>query len=104
MENGTVKGLTKERHGKTLHNMSSSSLRKKSDMTLVSKVPISCLRLFLANLQEVILGTKLSILFPAIPLAIIAHYCNFGKVSLFIFFKFLIPAFRRSKIVVFLLS
>uniref|UniRef100_A0A162A345 Vacuolar cation/proton exchanger n=1 Tax=Daucus carota subsp. sativus TaxID=79200 RepID=A0A162A345_DAUCS len=85
MENGTVKGLTKERHGKTLHNMSSSSLRKKSDMTLVSKVPISCLRLFLANLQEVILGTKLSILFPAIPLAIIAHYCNFGKPWVFAF-------------------
>ncbi|KAH1256645.1 Vacuolar cation/proton exchanger 3 [Glycine max] len=42
MENGgggnIVKGLSKEmRHGRTAHNMSSSSLHKKSDLTLVSK-------------------------------------------------------------------
>ncbi|KAK9127983.1 hypothetical protein Syun_016780 [Stephania yunnanensis] len=67
------------RHGRTAHNMSSSSLRKKSDLSLVSKVRITLLRQFLTNLQEVILGTKLSILFPAVPLAIIAYYCNFGK-------------------------
>lgn len=84
MENGNVKVLTREKHGRTAQNMSTSSLRKKSDMTLVSKVPISFLRQFLANLQEVILGTKLSVLFPAIPLAIVAHYCGFGKVSLII--------------------
>ncbi|KAK1398250.1 Vacuolar cation/proton exchanger [Heracleum sosnowskyi] len=83
LENGNVKVLTREKHGRTAQNMSTSSLRKKSDMTLVSKVPISFLRLFLANLQEVILGTKLSVLFPAIPLAIIAHYCGFGKPWIF---------------------
>lgn len=83
MENGNLKGLSKEmKHGRTAHNMSSSSLRKKSDLTLVSKIRFPCLRHFLANLQEVILGTKLSVLFPAIPLAIIAQCYGFGKVSL----------------------
>ena len=82
MENGTLKGLSKEtRHGRTAHNMSSSSLRKKSDMTLISKVPCGIIRKVLANLQEVILGTKLSVLFPAIPLAIVAQCYGFGKVS-----------------------
>ncbi|XP_030480915.1 vacuolar cation/proton exchanger 3 [Cannabis sativa] len=80
MENGQPKGLSREgRHGRTAHNMSSSSLRKKSDIKLVSKVPCALLRTFLANLQEVILGTKLSILFPAIPLAIAAHSFGFGR-------------------------
>ncbi|KAJ0028088.1 hypothetical protein Pint_35177 [Pistacia integerrima] len=80
LENGNLKGLSKEnRHGRTAHNMSSSSLRKKSDLTLVSKVPCNFLRQSLANLQEVFLGTKLSVLFPAIPLAIIAHCYNFGR-------------------------
>ena len=39
------------------------------------------LRQFLANLQEVILGTKIAVLFPAIPLAIVADFYNFGRVS-----------------------
>ncbi|XP_048320465.1 vacuolar cation/proton exchanger 3 [Ziziphus jujuba] len=80
LENGNLKGLSREiRHGRTAHNMSSSSLRKKSDLTLVSKVPCGLLRKFLANLQEVILGTKLSVLFPAIPLAIAAQCYGFGR-------------------------
>ncbi|KAK4801794.1 hypothetical protein SAY86_022281 [Trapa natans] len=76
-----LKGSSKEsgRHGRTAHNMSSSSLRKKSEIRLVSKVPCRLLRQFLANLQEVILGTKLSILFPAIPLAIVAQCFGFGR-------------------------
>ncbi|XP_042491555.1 vacuolar cation/proton exchanger 3-like [Macadamia integrifolia] len=82
LENGgscNLKGSSKEiRHGRTAHNMSSSSLRKKSDISLVSKIPCSLLRQFFKNLQEVILGTKLSVLFPAIPLAIIASAYNFG--------------------------
>ncbi|KAI3694894.1 hypothetical protein L1987_77877 [Smallanthus sonchifolius] len=83
-ENGSVKRLTKEsRHGhghsRTAHNKSSSSLRRKSDMTLVSKVPCSTVRNFLANLQEVILGTKLSVLFVAIPFAIAAQYFGFAR-------------------------
>lgn len=68
-------------HGRTAHNMSSSSLRKKSDLTLVSKVRCAPLRDFLANLQEIFLGTKLFILFPAVPLAVVAEYFNFGRVT-----------------------
>ncbi|MCI59764.1 vacuolar cation/proton exchanger 3-like, partial [Trifolium medium] len=59
--------------------MSATSLRKKSDHTLVSRVRCASLRNVLVNIQEVILGTKLSILFPAIPAAIIAHYLGLGK-------------------------
>ncbi|XP_039068000.1 vacuolar cation/proton exchanger 3-like [Hibiscus syriacus] len=83
-ENGNWKGCSKEiRHGRTAHNMSSSSLRKKSDLTLVSKVRFVMLRQFLTNLQEVILGTKLSVLFPAIPLAIVAECYGFGRPWIF---------------------
>ncbi|KAH1068735.1 hypothetical protein GLYMA_03G058500v4 [Glycine max] len=88
MENGgggnIVKGLSKEmRHGRTAHNMSSSSLHKKSDLTLVSKVHSIPLRNVLVNLQEVVLGTKLSILFPAIPLAVVAQCYGFGRPWIF---------------------
>ncbi|KAI3939080.1 hypothetical protein MKX01_001948 [Papaver californicum] len=88
VENGgagnTIKGTSREfKHGRTAHNMSSSSLRKKSDISLIQKVKIGPLRRFLANLQEVILGTKLVILFPAIPLAIVAKYCHFGDAWVF---------------------
>lgn len=80
LEQGNPKGLSKEmKHGRTAHNMSSSSLRKKSDLKLISKVPCGLLRKLLANLQEVILGTKLSVLFPAIPLAIAAECYGFGR-------------------------
>ncbi|KAL4284078.1 hypothetical protein GQ457_16G023620 [Hibiscus cannabinus] len=80
LETGNLKGCSKEiRHGRTAHNMSSSSLRKKSDLTLVSKVRFVMLRQFLTNLQEVILGTKLSVLFPAVPLAIVAQCYGFGR-------------------------
>uniref|UniRef100_A0A6N2KK81 Uncharacterized protein n=1 Tax=Salix viminalis TaxID=40686 RepID=A0A6N2KK81_SALVM len=84
LENGNLKGSSKEmRHGRTAHNMSSSSLRKKSDLTLVSKVKYGMLRHLLANLQEVILGTKLSVLLPAIPLAIAAQSYGFGRPWIF---------------------
>ncbi|XP_024190791.1 vacuolar cation/proton exchanger 3 isoform X2 [Rosa chinensis] len=79
LENGNPKGLTKEHRKRSAHNRSSSSLRKKSDRTLISKIPCSLLRQFLANLQEVILGTKLSVLFPAIPAAILADSFGFGR-------------------------
>ncbi|CAJ1948780.1 unnamed protein product [Sphenostylis stenocarpa] len=84
VENGGVnlKGLSKEmRHGRTAHNMSSSSLRKKSDLALVSKVRSGPLKNVLLNIQEVILGTKLSILFPAIPLAIVAKCYGFARIA-----------------------
>ncbi|KAK9699119.1 hypothetical protein RND81_08G154000 [Saponaria officinalis] len=84
MENGGMKGMSKEiRPGKTAHNRSSSSLRKKSSVRLVSNVRCAMLRNVLSNLQEVFLGTKLAILFPAIPVAIFAHYYNFGRAWVF---------------------
>jgi hypothetical protein len=67
-------------HARTAHSVSSSSLRKKSDASLVRKVPVAPLRPLLANLQEVLLGTKLAILFPAVPLAIAAQCAAFGQV------------------------
>ncbi|KAJ6837412.1 vacuolar cation/proton exchanger 1a [Iris pallida] len=70
-------------HGRTVHNVSSSSLRKKSDLTLVHKVPFGPLRRVLANLQEIFLGTKLFVLFPAVPLAIAAEYYNLGRAWIF---------------------
>ncbi|CAN8317042.1 unnamed protein product [Cochlearia groenlandica] len=87
-ENGnanlTAKGSSRElRHGRTAHNMSSSSLRKKSDLRVIQKVPYKGLKDFLANIQEVILGTKLAILFPAIPAAIIGTYCGFSQPWIF---------------------
>ncbi|GLT55729.1 hypothetical protein SLA2020_288240 [Shorea laevis] len=86
LENGgNLKGSSKEmRHGRTAHNMSSSSLRKKSDLTLIQKVRCGLLRQLLTNLQEVILGTKLSVLFPAIPLAIVAKCHGFGRAWIFV--------------------
>lgn len=82
LENGNVKVLSKEmRNGRTAHNVSSSSLRKKSDTSLLSGIRVGLLRRFLGNLQEVLLGTKLFVLFVAIPLAIAAKYRRFGSVS-----------------------
>lgn len=85
LENGgNMKGASKElRHGRTAHNMSSSSLRKKSEIALLHKVRCGLLRQFLTNLQEVILNTKLWILFPAIPLAIVAEIYGFGRPWIF---------------------
>ncbi|KAK8947685.1 Vacuolar cation/proton exchanger 1a [Platanthera guangdongensis] len=92
LETGLIKpisvggGLSKEMrhgHGRTAHNMSSSSLRKKSDLSLVSKVRCGFLRNLLANLQEIFLGTKLFVLFPAVPLAIVAQSYGFGRAWVF---------------------
>ncbi|KAJ1283938.1 hypothetical protein BS78_03G165800 [Paspalum vaginatum] len=84
-------GLRAARHGphglsataRTAHNMSASALRKRSDASLVRKVPFEPLRPLLANLQEVFLGTKLAVLFPAVPLAIAAQCASFGQVWVF---------------------
>ncbi|KAK6927093.1 Sodium/calcium exchanger membrane region [Dillenia turbinata] len=62
------------------HSMSTTLLRKQSDLILPSK---GLLQLFLTNLHEVILGTKLVVLFPAIPLAILAHSYNLGRAWVF---------------------
>ncbi|KAK8514457.1 hypothetical protein V6N12_009163 [Hibiscus sabdariffa] len=68
---------------RTAQNRSNSFMRKKSDPMLVSTIRFQMLRLFLANLQEVILGTKLAVLFPAIPLAIAADYYKFERPWIF---------------------
>ncbi|KFK34433.1 hypothetical protein AALP_AA5G144200 [Arabis alpina] len=82
--NGNAKGSSRElRHGRTAHNMSSSSLRKKSDLRLIQKVPCKTLKNILSNLQEVILGTKLTVLFLAVPLAIIANSYHYGRPWIF---------------------
>uniref|UniRef100_A0A0D9V200 Vacuolar cation/proton exchanger n=1 Tax=Leersia perrieri TaxID=77586 RepID=A0A0D9V200_9ORYZ len=86
MEAGAGRKLAaRHPHGRsrTAHNMSSSSLRKKSDAALVRKVPVEPLRPLLANLQEVFLATKLAVLFPAVPLAIAAQCFRFGQVWVF---------------------
>lgn len=85
LQNGVVKGSL--RHARTAHNMSSSSLRKKSDLTLVSKVRLGCLRQLLVNLQEVVFGTRIWILFPAVPLAVLADSFGFARVSAVSFLK-----------------
>ncbi|CBI15957.3 hypothetical protein VitviT2T_008319 [Vitis vinifera] len=86
LENGEVKGLS-NKDGPHLirnaHTMSSSSLRKRSDPMLLPKVRCRVLRQFLNNLQEVILGTKLCLLFPAIPLAVLAKCYQFGRPWIF---------------------
>ncbi|GMJ00807.1 RARE COLD INDUCIBLE 4, cation exchanger 1 [Hibiscus trionum] len=68
---------------RTAQNRSNSFMRKKSDPILVSTIRFQILRQFLANLQEVIFGTKLVVLFPAIPLAIAADYYKFGRPWIF---------------------
>ncbi|KAL6618647.1 hypothetical protein ACP70R_033786 [Stipagrostis hirtigluma subsp. patula] len=70
--------------GRTAHNMSSSSLRKKSDLALLRKVPCAPLRRLLDNLQEVLLATKLAILFPAVLLALAARFFHFPQVWVFV--------------------
>lgn len=74
--------------GRTAQNISASLVRKKSDPMLLSKVRFQTVRVFLANIQEVIIGTKLCLLFPAIPLAILAECYEFGRVSGFAIFVF----------------
>ncbi|CAN6696163.1 unnamed protein product [Malus baccata var. baccata] len=77
-------GNNKEINGsKTPQNLSASILRKKSDPILVSNVRFQMLRNMLNNLHEVVLGTKLAVLFPAIPLAILADFYHFGRPWIF---------------------
>ncbi|KAJ7961242.1 40S ribosomal protein S3a [Quillaja saponaria] len=84
LESRNLKGSSREiKHRRATHNMSSSSLLKKSVLKLVSKVQCGLVRNVLANLQEVILGNKLSVPFPAIPLAINALCYGFGKPWIF---------------------
>lgn len=82
---GKILGKKEVGNSRTVHSTSmasaSSSLRKRSDLALLSKVKPRALKLLLANLQEVLLGTKLAVFFLAIPLAIAAKFFRFGRVS-----------------------
>lgn len=69
---------------KSPHNRSSSSLRRASQKQLCSIVKYKWLRLFLCNLYEVIMGTKLSLLFPLVPFAIVADRLRLGNVWVFL--------------------
>lgn len=87
LETGNVKGtsntMEEVQHGMTARQLSSSSLRNKSDLTLLPIVSVQNGKVgkVLINLQVVLLGTKLSVLLPTIPLAFLAVYCGFGKVT-----------------------
>ncbi|XP_021864183.2 vacuolar cation/proton exchanger 3 isoform X2 [Spinacia oleracea] len=80
LENGIVNDSSNEpKPIKTAHSLSSSLLRKKSDVVLGLNIRSSLARRILRNLQEVIFGTRICILFLAIPLSIVAKYQNFGR-------------------------
>ncbi|XP_051131884.1 vacuolar cation/proton exchanger 3-like isoform X2 [Andrographis paniculata] len=94
-----VKPLSKDmRNGgvRTVHNLSSSSLRKKSDLVLLPKVRAPIFRRFLDHFSEVFLATKLSVLFVAIPFAIVAQCRHFASPWVFaLSFVGLIPLAER---------
>lgn len=58
-----------------------SSMVTKKWPSLVTKDRFQMLRNFTTNLQEVIFGTKLAVLFPAVPLAVVADFYSLGRVS-----------------------
>lgn len=67
---------------RTVQNLSATSLmRKRSDLKLISRVRWEFMKRMLTNLQEVLLGTKLFLLFPAVPLAVVAHRYGYPRVS-----------------------
>ncbi|CAH2074611.1 unnamed protein product [Thlaspi arvense] len=62
------------RNRRTVQNLSATSLiRKRSDLKLISRVPWEFLRQILTNLHQVLLGTKLFLLFPTVISAVVAH-------------------------------
>ncbi|KAI4383886.1 hypothetical protein MLD38_009678 [Melastoma candidum] len=72
--------------GSSFHDtiLATSVLRRKSEPVLLSHSRFQILSAVLVNLREVILGTKLALLFPAIPIAITADYYGFGSAWLFV--------------------
>ncbi|XP_078177782.1 vacuolar cation/proton exchanger 1a-like isoform X1 [Carex rostrata] len=67
------------RHGRTAHSLSAASLRKKSDVTLLTKVPCFGLRNLLINLQEIFFNTKLFFLFPFVVVAFIFFFLHLNQ-------------------------
>jgi Ca2+:H+ antiporter len=58
--------------------MTSSSLCKKSDLALLHMVPCALLCCLLDNIQEVLLATRLTLLFPVVLLAFAARIFHFS--------------------------
>ncbi|WJX58200.1 Vacuolar cation/proton exchanger 3 [Trifolium repens] len=79
MENNNV--VTQQ----NISSSSSSMVRKKSDIVLVTNnnVRFQILRNVMTNMKEVMLGTKLLVLFPAVPLAVAADFYSFGRPWIF---------------------
>lgn len=63
-----------------LNSSSCSSMARKKSDPIDEVVRFQTLRNLMTNLQEVIFGTKLAVLFPAIPLAVAADFYSFGRV------------------------
>ncbi|KAL2332956.1 hypothetical protein Fmac_014169 [Flemingia macrophylla] len=63
-------------------NLTTSMVTKKWPF-LVTKDRFQMLRNFRANLQKVIFGTKLAVLFPAVPLAVVADFYSLGRPWIF---------------------
>lgn len=64
--------------------------RKNEEEIIVMKKKKNYFRTFLVNFQQVLLGTKLCLLLPAIPLAILAQYYHFARVSIIFIHLFLV--------------
>ncbi|XP_015079844.1 vacuolar cation/proton exchanger 3-like [Solanum pennellii] len=68
------------------HNVGQELDRKNDEEIIMKKKKNAQLfRILLVNFQEVILGTKLCLLLPAIPLAILAQYYHFARPWIFAF-------------------
>ncbi|XP_071687931.1 vacuolar cation/proton exchanger 3-like [Rutidosis leptorrhynchoides] len=81
-ENGVVKSPTVISNC-SAHMLSSSSVRKKTDLPLLSNVPSSFIGNIVDSLHEVILGSKLSLLFLVVPVAIAGHYLRLPRPWIF---------------------
>ncbi|WMV32062.1 hypothetical protein MTR67_025447 [Solanum verrucosum] len=70
-----------------LENNVGEELERKNDDEIIMKKKKNAqiFRILLVNFQEVILGTKLCLLLPAIPLAILAQYYHFARPWIFAF-------------------
>ncbi|KAG4954971.1 hypothetical protein AAZX31_14G178600 [Glycine max] len=76
-----------ENNTEDCNNAMTPMVRKKSELVVVTNNDsrFQMLRNFMTNLQEVIFGTKLVVLFPAVPLAVVANFYSFGRPWIFAF-------------------
>ncbi|XP_071699474.1 vacuolar cation/proton exchanger 1-like [Rutidosis leptorrhynchoides] len=76
LENGDVKPVVVAKTRESL-------LETRSQSDVYTNVRFRRLRMFITNVRKVIFETKLFVLFPAIPLAFVAHWYNFGRPWIF---------------------